>query len=152
LRQKASRQDCVHQFVLRQTLAVGGGLQILVGHAQIAVAQIVADGELVFAHLGQHASDRVSKSMPANSVDAKLGECGLDLAVEYSREIQRLPSLCEKRRKHEIRILLIAAPKVWTLIDNSGEVPKVIALERDEMIRIIDRSTYTALVKRYGRK
>ena len=42
--------------------------------------------------------------------------------------------------------------KVWTLIDNSGEVPKVIALERDEMIRIIDRSTYTALVKRYGRK
>ena len=34
--------------------------------------------------------------------------------------------------------------KVWTLIDNSGEVPKVIALERDEMIRIIDRSTYTA--------
>ena len=42
--------------------------------------------------------------------------------------------------------------KVWTLIDNSGEVPKVIALETDEMIRIIDRSTYTALVKRYGRK
>jgi len=42
--------------------------------------------------------------------------------------------------------------KVWTLIDNSGEVPKVIALERDEMVRIMDRSTYTALVKRYGRK
>jgi predicted ABC-type ATPase len=42
--------------------------------------------------------------------------------------------------------------KVWTLFDNWGEVPKVIALERDEMVRIIDRSTYTALVKRYGRK
>ena len=32
------------------------------------------------------------------------------------------------------------------------EVPKVIALEKDEMVRIIDRSTYTALAKRYGRK
>jgi predicted ABC-type ATPase len=42
--------------------------------------------------------------------------------------------------------------KAWTLFDNSGEVPKVIALEKDEMVRIIDRSTYTALVKRYGRK
>ena len=42
--------------------------------------------------------------------------------------------------------------KAWTLIDNSGEVPKVTALERDEMVRMIDRNTYTALVKRYGRK
>ena len=42
--------------------------------------------------------------------------------------------------------------KAWTLFDNSGEVPKVIALEKDEMVRIIDRSTYTALAKRYGRK
>jgi predicted ABC-type ATPase len=42
--------------------------------------------------------------------------------------------------------------KVWTLFDNSGEIPKVIALERDEMVRMIDRNTYTALVKRYGRK
>ena len=41
--------------------------------------------------------------------------------------------------------------RVWTLFDNSGEIPEVIALERDETIRIIDRSTYTALVKRYGR-
>jgi predicted ABC-type ATPase len=40
----------------------------------------------------------------------------------------------------------------WTLFDNSGEVPKVIALERDQTVRIIDRSTYTALVKRHGRK
>ena len=41
--------------------------------------------------------------------------------------------------------------RVWTLFDNSGEIPNVIAFERDETIRIIDRSTYTALVKRYGR-
>jgi hypothetical protein len=38
------------------------------------------------------------------------------------------------------------------LFDNSGEVPKVIALERNEMVRIVHRSTYTALVKGYGRK
>ena len=30
---------------------------------------------------------------------------------------------------------------VWTLFDSSGEVPKVIALERDQTVRIIDRST-----------
>jgi hypothetical protein len=60
------------------------------------VAQIVADGELVFAHLGQHASNRVPKGMPAHSVDAELGECGLDLAVEYSREIRRLPSISQR--------------------------------------------------------
>jgi hypothetical protein len=41
--------------------------------------------------------------------------------------------------------------KVWTLFDNSGEIPNVIAFERDETIRIIGRSAYTALVKRYGR-
>jgi predicted ABC-type ATPase len=34
--------------------------------------------------------------------------------------------------------------KVWTLIDNSGEVPKVIALERDEMIRIIKEHLHCA--------
>ena len=39
--------------------------------------------------------------------------------------------------------------RVWTLFDNSGEIPKVIALERDKTIRIIDRGTYTSLVKRY---
>lgn len=41
--------------------------------------------------------------------------------------------------------------KVWTLFDNSAKIPKVIALERDKTIRIIDKSTYAALVKRYGR-
>ena len=60
----------------------------------------------------------------------------------YMPQKKRIPDL----------LLLCRTPKVWTLIDNSGEVPKVIALERDEMIRIIDRSAYTALVKRYGRK
>jgi predicted ABC-type ATPase len=41
--------------------------------------------------------------------------------------------------------------KVWTLFDNSGEIPNVIAFQRDETIRIIERSAYSELVKRYGR-
>jgi len=36
-------------------------------------------------------------------------------------------------------------------LTNSGKTPKMIALERDKTIRIIDKGTYTALVKRYGR-
>jgi predicted ABC-type ATPase len=41
--------------------------------------------------------------------------------------------------------------KVWTIFDNSGEIPNVIAFERDGTIGIIDKSAYSALVKRYGR-
>jgi len=39
---------------------------------------------------------------------------------------------------------------VWTLFDNSGQVPKVVAVERDKRIRIIKKDVYTGLVKRYG--
>ena len=41
--------------------------------------------------------------------------------------------------------------KVWTLFDNSGETPNVIAFQRDETTRIIEKSAYAELVKRYGR-
>lgn len=41
--------------------------------------------------------------------------------------------------------------KVWTILDNSGEIPNVIAFERDGTIGIMDKSAYSALVKRYGR-
>lgn len=41
--------------------------------------------------------------------------------------------------------------KVWTLFDNSGETPNVIALQKDDTIRIIEKSAYAELVKRYGR-
>jgi hypothetical protein len=40
---------------------------------------------------------------------------------------------------------------VWTLFDNSGEIPNVIALQTDETMRIIEGSAYSELVKRYGR-
>ena len=41
--------------------------------------------------------------------------------------------------------------KSWTLFDNSGQIPTVIALEKDKAVRIINGDTYNALVKRYGR-
>ena len=50
------------------------GLQILVGHMQIAVAQIVADGQRVFAHLCQHRPHGVAKRMPSHPCDAELVE------------------------------------------------------------------------------
>ena len=40
--------------------------------------------------------------------------------------------------------------KDWMLFDNSGAIPSVIASESDEKVRIMDESTYSALVKRYG--
>ncbi len=39
----------------------------------------------------------------------------------------------------------------WTLFDNSGATPRVVAFEKNEEVRIIDKSLYSALVKRYGR-
>ena len=51
----------------------------------------------------------------------------------------------------EISSSIIGRWEVWTLFDNSGEIPKVIALEKDKTVRIMDTNTYTALVKRYGR-
>lgn len=39
----------------------------------------------------------------------------------------------------------------WTLFDNSGATPTVVALEKDGRVRIMNRSLYSALVKSYGR-
>jgi predicted ABC-type ATPase len=39
----------------------------------------------------------------------------------------------------------------WTLFDNSGDAPTVIALEKNKRVRIMDRNLYSALVKLYGR-
>jgi len=58
---------------------------------------------------------------------------------------------CFDRSMQKFPAALWPLAKVWTLFDNSGEIPNVIAFERDETIRIIGRSAYTALVKRYGR-
>jgi predicted ABC-type ATPase len=39
----------------------------------------------------------------------------------------------------------------WTLFDNSGAIPKVVALGKGEEVRIINKRIHTALVTRYGR-
>jgi len=39
----------------------------------------------------------------------------------------------------------------WTLFDNSGATPRVVAFEKNEEVRIIDDNLYGALVKRFGR-
>lgn len=38
----------------------------------------------------------------------------------------------------------------WTLFDNSDATPAVVALEKDKRVRIMNKSLYSALVKRYG--
>ena len=38
----------------------------------------------------------------------------------------------------------------WTLFDNSGAIPRVVAFEKSEEVRIIDENVFGALVKRYG--
>ena len=38
----------------------------------------------------------------------------------------------------------------WMLFDNSGEAPRVIALEGSGNLRIINKTTYAALVEHYG--
>ncbi|MGB8061976.1 MAG: zeta toxin family protein [Candidatus Sulfotelmatobacter sp.] len=39
----------------------------------------------------------------------------------------------------------------WTLFDNSGESPEIVALAKAEDIRIINKKNYSALVRRYSR-
>ncbi len=50
---------------------------------KVAVPQVVADCELVFAHLRQHGSNRVPKSVPAHACDADPLERRLDLLFEH---------------------------------------------------------------------
>jgi predicted ABC-type ATPase len=38
----------------------------------------------------------------------------------------------------------------WTLFDNSGAIPRVVAFEKSEEVRIINDNVFGALVKRYG--
>lgn len=40
----------------------------------------------------------------------------------------------------------------WTLFDNSGAIPRVVAFEKSEEVRITDDNVFGALVKRYGSK
>ncbi len=56
----------------------------------------------------------------------------------YGRSIKNF--LCVYRR----------AVDYWTLFDNSGAAPAMIALEKLGKLRIIDGELYNSLVRRYG--
>ena len=58
-------QNRIDQFVLCQAFDLRRCLQVFVRDMKVAVPQVVADGELMFAHLRQHGSDRMSKRVPA---------------------------------------------------------------------------------------
>src|SRR5581483_2728928 len=83
LRQNTRRQNSIDQFVLRQAFGLRCRLQVLVRDMKVAVPQVVADRELMFAHLRQHSSNRVPKSVPAHACDADLLERRLDLLLEH---------------------------------------------------------------------
>src|SRR6267154_2202970 len=79
LRQNTRRQNGIDQLVLCQTFGLRCRLQVLVRDMKVAVPQIVADRELMFAHLRQHGSNRVPKSVPAHTRDSDSSECRLNL-------------------------------------------------------------------------
>ena len=81
LGQNTRRQNGVDQFVLRQSFGLRCCLQVLVRDMEVAVPQVVADRELMFAHLRQHGSNRVSKSVPAHARDSDSSERRLNLLL-----------------------------------------------------------------------
>jgi hypothetical protein len=81
-------KNCVDQLALRRSLVLARGLQVFVRHIQIAVAQIIPDGELVLSHVREHGSDRMGERLPAYAADSHLHKSGLDLAVEDGRGVR----------------------------------------------------------------
>src|SRR5580700_11182647 len=77
LRQNTRRQNSVDQFVLCQAFGLRCRLQVLVRDMKVAVPQVVADCELMFAHLRQHGSNRMSERVPAHTRDSDPSECRL---------------------------------------------------------------------------
>src|SRR3982750_3747381 len=81
LRQNTCRQNRVDQLVLCQTFGLRCCLQVLVRDMKVAVPQVVADCELMLAHLCQHGSNRVAKGVPAHTPDSDPSECGLNFLL-----------------------------------------------------------------------
>jgi hypothetical protein len=70
-------QGCWSKLV--ESVEVGRTLtiQVLVRDMKVAVPQVVADCELMFAHLRQHGSNRMSERVPAHTRDSDPSECRL---------------------------------------------------------------------------
>src|SRR5579864_4808882 len=82
LRQNTRRQNSVDQFVLCQPFGLRSRLQVLVRDMKVAVPQVVADRELMFAHFRQHGSNRVSKRVPAHTRDSDTSERRLNFLLQ----------------------------------------------------------------------
>lgn len=84
-----------------------------------------------------------------------------DLALSRIRErVARgghdVPELVVRRRfDRSTRNFLVHYRELadsWVLFDNSDRVPKIVALEDGKRVRIIEKSVYSGLIKRYGNK
>jgi hypothetical protein len=61
-------QNRFDQLLLGSASRARCRLQILVGHTEIAVTQVIADRQLVLPHLRKQRSDRVPKRVPAHRI------------------------------------------------------------------------------------
>ena len=82
-RARPPRQNGIHELSLREAFAFCRCLEILVGYVQIAVTQVIADHQLVFAHLCQHGSHRVPKGVSPYAGDADPLEGWLNLLLQH---------------------------------------------------------------------
>ncbi len=104
-RQQMRRQNRLDQSRLGIALRLRCRLQILVGHAEIGVTQVVADRQLMFPQFGQHRSCRVAERVPAHPGDPNPLEGGPNLPLHDRSQIESFSTPVEPRREHEIRRL-----------------------------------------------
>jgi hypothetical protein len=76
--QETRRQDSVDQVVLCQAFGLRCRLQVFVGDVKVAVPQVVADGELMFARFRQHGSDRACDLHPSRAAEIRDRPSGAD--------------------------------------------------------------------------
>ena len=88
---------------------------------KIAVPQVVADGQLMLAHLGQHGSDRMTKRVPTDSDDANGLERRLDFPLQHGSQIQRLGALESLRRKYKVLRAVVKAAETAALELGMGD-------------------------------
>jgi hypothetical protein len=67
LGQNTCRQNRIDQFVMCQALGLRCWLQVLLRDMKVAVPQVIADRQLMFAHLCQDGSNRVPTGVPART-------------------------------------------------------------------------------------
>ena len=94
------RQNRLDQPRLSVPLRLRCRLQVLVGHAEIRVTQVVADRQLMLAQFIQHRPCGVAERVPAHVGDPNLLERGPDLPLQDRGQIRELATTVEPRREH----------------------------------------------------